>query len=361
MTRTALGATGLLLASTSLAMAGALDRSGQGIGIIFEEGNVVELSYGYVAPSVNGTFTDPVTGATAESGDVGADYNQVALAFKYDVTDRLSVAFILDQPFGADVDYGDGDATYPLVGSRAEFRTTGITAVGRYRFNDAFSLHAGVRRTEVDADLLIQSGGYIYDADFEADADQAYLVGVAYERPAIALRVALTYATATSHEHDTTYTGTFAGAGVTAYELPESVNLEAQTGIAPGTLLFGSIRWADWSETEINVPGYLANPVVGYDEDVYTYTLGVGRQLTDRFSGAVSVTYESEEGDLANNLAPTDGSLGFSVGGTYVIDQIEVTGGVRYVRLGDATTNTILAEFEDNDAVALGLSVAYRF
>ena len=36
----------ILLLTTTAATAGGLDRSGQGIGIIFEEGNAVELSFG---------------------------------------------------------------------------------------------------------------------------------------------------------------------------------------------------------------------------------------------------------------------------------------------------------------------------
>jgi hypothetical protein len=45
------------------------------------------------------------------------------------------------------------------------------------------------------------------------------------------------------------------------------------------------VRWVDWSETEIVSPGYFANPVVDYDGDYVTYTLGVGRQLTDSPAG----------------------------------------------------------------------------
>ena len=35
-----------LLLTTSMAQAAGLDRSGQGIGVIFEDGNTVELSFG---------------------------------------------------------------------------------------------------------------------------------------------------------------------------------------------------------------------------------------------------------------------------------------------------------------------------
>ena len=40
---------------------------------------------------------------------------------------------------------------------------------------------------------------------------------------------------------------------------------------------------------------------------------------------------------------------------------VELGAAVRYARLGDATTRTIAAEFEDNDALSLILRVGYRF
>ena len=47
-----------------------------------------------------------------------------------------------------------------------------------------------------------------------------------------------------------------------------------------------------------------------------------------------------------------------------VNEKFTVSGGVRYVWLGDAqpeTADTARAEFTDNNAVAVGMSVAYRF
>ena len=117
----------------------------------------------------------------------------------------------------------------------------------------------------------------------------------------IALRVALTYYSETEHSHTSS-------AGVTPNTInpPQSVNLDFQTGIAADTLLFGQIRWADWTNTRIVNDGV---PIVTYSEDVYTYTLGVGRKFSDSFSAAVSLGYEDAQGGIASRLAPTDGSL----------------------------------------------------
>ena len=76
----------------------------------------------------------------------------------------------------------------------------------------------------------------------------------------------------------------------TDVDTPQSVTLDFQTGVAPKTLVFGSIRWVDWSEFAISPPLYEPataallgepRPLVDYADDWWTYNLGVGRQLTD--------------------------------------------------------------------------------
>ena len=351
---------GAALMVGTAAFAGGLDRSGQSIGALFEDGNIVELSYGSVMPSVNGTLM-----GVLDSGNVGSDYSQTGLSLKMDVNAKISFALIIDQPFGAAVDYTDADVGYPIRGSTADFRSTGLTIAGRYKFNDNFSVHAGLRQIGIDADVAIVTPGGAYVASYDNDTATGYLIGAAYERPDIALRVALTYRTATDFSHATQLQvapGVFAPVANTEYTLPQSVNLDFQTGVAANTLVFGSIRWADWTETEINSFAYPGNPLVGYDNDTISYSIGVGRKFSDQFSGAISIGYEAATGDLADNLAPTDGSTSVQVGGTYKITEaLELTGGVRYIMLGDATTEGFGAEFADNTAIAYGVSVGYRF
>lgn len=352
--------TAALLACSTATFAGGLDRSGQGIGALFEDGNMVELSFGSVAPSVNGTFLGAVS-----SGNVGADYTQTSLSLKMDLNPQISFAFIIDQPFGASVDYGDADVGYPIGGSTAEFRSTGLTLAGRYKFNDNFSVHAGLRQVSIDADVAVITPGPDYVATYASDASTGYLVGAAYERPDIALRVALTYNSAMDFSHATQLQvapGVFAPVPDTAYTMPQSVNLDFQTGVAANTLVFGSIRWAEWTATQINSYLYTDNPIVGYEVDTVSYSIGIGRKFSEQFSGAISVGYEAANNNLADNLSPTDGYTSIQVGGTHKItDALELTGGVRYILLGDATTEGFGAEFADNTALAVGVSIGYRF
>jgi len=54
-------------------------------------------------------------------------------------------------------------------------------------------------------------------------------------------------------------------ASVTEIKTPQSVNLEFQTGIAKVTLLFGSVRWVDWTAFNIFPADFPdVNPIVSY-------------------------------------------------------------------------------------------------
>ena len=99
---------------------------------------------------------------------------------------------------------------------------------------------------------------------------------------------------------------------------------------------------------------------MSYEDDRITWTLGLGRRLNDQWSILGSVVYEETTGSLTGNLGPTDGVLGATLGAVYTTGNTEVTAGISYFDIGDATT-TAAAEFEDNEAVGFGLRVGYSF
>ena len=337
----------VLTLTTAAAHAGGLDRSGQSISSIFETGSYAELSFGVVQPSIEGVML----GLPLPSGNVAPDYLQFGIAAKMDVNDKVSLGLIFDQPYGAKVSYET--AGYPLNTTNAEVKTQSLTLIGRYKLNDAFSVHAGVRS-------VTASGHYDpvgpYASTYSAGTDSGYLVGVAFEKPEIAMRVALTYASETHFALDGT-------AGDLTATMPASVNLDVQSGIAANTLLFGSVRWADW--TSATIDDSLAGNLVDYASDTVTYSLGVGRKFSDTFSGAVTLGYEAGDGELASNLSPTDGQFSIGLGGTYTRGNMKVTGGVRYVKVGDTTTESVGAfpgaSFTGNSAVGVGVKVAFSF
>ncbi len=351
-----------LLLTTTAATAGGLDRSGQGIGALFEDGGYAELSFGSVTPSVSGAFTIPAgpgAGLQLGSGNVAKSYTQLGFAIKQDINPQLSFAVIFDQPFGASVNYDENDTGYPLATAGAELNSSAITALARYKLNDNISVHGGARYVTTEA--KIRNIGGLYSADVQSASDTGFVVGAAYERKDIAMRVALTYSSETEFSNNTSV-GPGGPEGPTEYKMPQSVNLDFQTGVAADTLVFGSVRWTDWSETSITPFGYPGGPLVSYENDTVALNIGVGRRFNDQLSGSISVGYEKAQGGLASNLAPTDGSMSLALGAAYDMGNgMELSGGVRYVKLGDATTELVGADFSGNSALGVGIKIGYSF
>ena len=355
-----LSSAGVFALCTGTAMAGGIDRSGQSVLSVFEKGDYVELSFGSISPDVSGTAVVAAGGAT--SGDMTGDYFQMGMAVKTNLRDGLDVALIFDQPFGADVDYPTGTGYY-AQGTTAKLKTSALTFVGKYTLPSNISLLAGLRYQTFSAEASVPFiGGYT--AVGEGDGGVGYLVGVAYEKPEIALRVALTYNSKIEHSLTTTEFG--AAVSQTELETPQSVNLEFQSGVAKDTLVFGSIRWVDWSSFTIDPALYPPlSPLVSYNGDYTTYALGVGRKFSDNWSGAITVGYEKPIGGFSSNLGPNDGQRSIGIGATYTKDNMKITGGVRYVDVGDAQpalpTLAPSANFNDNSAVGFGLKISYSF
>ena len=352
-----------LLSSTTLVHAGGIDRSGQSITALFEKGRYVEFSFASVSPSTSGTST-PGFGSRP-SGDLTPSYQQYSFAYKADINDQLSYAIIYDQPYGADVAYPAGTG-YFAQGSTAEFESHALTGILRYKLENNFSLHGGLRVQSVSAAATIPFVAG-YNVVGSSDVSVGYLAGVAYERPDIALRVSLTYNSKIKHDVDTAERF---GLGpvinsVTQIETPQSLNLEFQTGIAADTLLFGGVRWTDYSSFDITPANYPPGALLSYADDVYTWSLGVGRRLNDTWAVSASVGYEKSNGGFASNLGPTDGNKSIALAAVYTRDNMKITTGIRYVNIGDAQTTlgggVAASNFNDNDAVAIGVKIGYSF
>jgi long-chain fatty acid transport protein len=376
-------ASAALLATTALAQAGGLDRNQLGTGILFEQGSYVELGYSSVNPTVSGALAvAPIT-----SGDMSPNYAFATLGYHHDLSDSLSFSLIIDAPYGADVAYPTG-GLYPFAGSRAEVRSQQVTLALRHEMNANASVYGGIRALRAQAsDVYVTApagGGFSYRLDADSNMGFGYMIGAAYEIPEIALRAAVTYFS----EIELEFTGlegivpfpsfnraliptTGAGGGTANFNvtMPQSVLLEAQSGIAEDTLLFGSARWTNWDGFSI-IPGrYPPNgtgALVSYTNDVWTWNVGVGRRINDSLALSASIGYEAEQDGFSSNLGPTDGRTSLGIGAEYTIGSISVAGGVQYSMIGDAQTEgspagTVLANFNDNTATAIGIRVGYQF
>lgn len=352
--------------SGTAALAGGIDRSGQSITTIFEQtgenGSYVSFSYGIVSPKAGSpAMSDPLD-----------TYSPYAFAYKQELSDALSLSLIFDQPFGANVNYSDGPfRPAPLVAAGitpgANISSSALTGILRYKLNDNFSVHGGLRVQELGGNIATSNGatGFrILSAD--SGYDVGGLVGVAYERPEIALRVSLTYNSAITHAMTGTETTiSFVPPGfplnfTTAFttKMPDSWNLEFQTGIAPNTLLFGSARRVNWNGVNLTTP--ITGNYVNFAKDTTTYSIGLGRKFNDNWSGAVTYGWESEGTKPSNTaLAPTTGEQRLGLGVTYTQGKTVVTAGVTYGKLGTQSFGP--ATWSDNNVVGAGIKLGFRF
>ncbi len=353
------------LSLTATAATATVERSPQSVAILFEQGRYLEFGLSHVNPKVSGTL--PVFGVG--SGDMTGSYTSLTFGAKMPLTDQLEVALIVDEPIGADVFYPTGTG-YPIAGSSAEIDSLGVTGILRYRFSENLSVHGGLRAVRTSGEVeILRSVPVPFQYTMTVDADTAYgwLLGVAYEIPEYAARVALTYNSRIKHDFNASeavQNGLLSQETTFTTTIPESVNLEFQTGIAPDTLLMGGIRWVKWTDFDITPPlyeGTAGGTLVEYRTNATTYSLGIGRRFTPEWSGAIMASYTTDGFSPTSNLGPTDGQRSIGVAVTYTRDNIRITGGLRYIDIGDATTVGLGGEFSGNSAVAAGIRVGYSF
>jgi long-subunit fatty acid transport protein len=378
----------LLATAAAPVFAGGIERRGDPSQILFEDGkNYVEFTVASVNPDVKGVARPGTGGAPfAPTGDIQKRYQNFALGYKHQLNDQIALAFVIDEPVGADVSYQGptafgGGAFFGT--SNASVESTRYTGMIKYKASERFSVYGGLSYVGLNGDLLVVSpgtGGVTatnppplppqapggpregrYSLDVDKDFQVGYMFGAAYEVPAIALRLALTYESETEHDFRDNTGAPF------KVELPRSVTLNAQSGIAKNTLLFGSVRWREWSKFQVAPQDFFSfatgapvtTPIAFGTEDIYTYRLGVGRRVNENWSGAFVLGYEEQTGNQVGNLEGTDGFLSYTLALTHETESWEVTGALSYIDLGSA--NTSVATFNGNDAVAFGLKVATRF
>lgn len=416
MKNTLIGAGIAALAATSVS-AGGIERAANDYGVLFGEGTQLSFGVSFVNPSVSGDYPGGGIG-TGSTGNMSESYVTVSASYKMDLGENLSLGLFFNNGYGADASYTQGFYT----GLQAKWDSNQTAVIGRYAIGDRFSVYGGMRavrskatisipdqmiRASTQAGILEQTrttsveaadealaglmtqtrdptgeytrtrtllgettsapvGSFQYDADGAGTTDYGYVAGVAYEIPDIAMRVALTYESAIEHGFDTAEAlpiFVIPGSSKTKVTMPQSVSLDFQTGVAPGTLVFGKVKWTEWSKWEVRTPGYesvTGTEVTGLDNDVFTYNLGIGRQFNENMSGFAQVSYEKSNGGVASRLAPTDGSFSFGVGGQYSKDNMKVRGGVQYVKLGDATDGSGV-QFTGNSAIGFGMQVSFSF
>ena len=384
------------------AHAAGLDRSGQDVSAFLQDGTYAELVYTYIDADVSGKDN----GGRA-TGDVAEAYDFARFGVKADINDTFSVGVLYDEPFGAAVQYrGNSDfvatdartgvangaplqvaglsATKQGEGTNVEIRTQNATLLLGAKLGESknFQIYGGPQMQRLTGEVHLRGTAYGpmtgYDANIGADMGYGWVAGVAYHKPEIALKAALTYRSEIDHERsiaEVVPATTYAGSQNFKVTLPESWNLDFQTGINPTTLLTAKVRYVPWSDFDIRPPQYgnvtaLGNnnvplPIVGYDKDQWSAEVGLGKKVSDKLAVSGSVGYDSGAGNPVSTLGPIKGYYSLGLGAKYnVTPEWSVSVGGKYLKFGDATAQlpngVKVGEFDDNDGFIAGVKLAYQ-
>jgi len=370
----------VLLATTSMATAGGMDRATTGTSTLFEKGSYAELSYASTAPSI-GPNANLLLGL-AGGMNVTQSFTTTQFSFKTDLNDKLSVAISSNNnPFGVDVDFDDfatgGGAYAGITSLRANLGSTAVTSMARYKITDRVSAIAALKYQTVSgtADVsvpLSAASGVAVDGDVSLTraSDTNFIVGASYEIPEIALRVVGTYESEATFDPSVIAETIGANTGPGQIKTPEVLMLEFQSGVAANTLVFGSIRHAKWEDAQVKMSAAYGNAQLSDFDNSTTYTLGVGRKFSDSFSASLSASVDTGDGDDASLLAPTGGSTAISLGGKYTLNNgMAISGGVSHRVYNSATWYGNDSElgggddvtFGDNSVTTLGMKLSVSF
>ncbi len=289
----------LVGATANSARAGGYALGGAELDILYEPGNFNwRAGVTYIIP-----HRETIRGTQAGE-NTAASFSYFSGALKLKLFEELSCAGTVSQPYGgfteASIPAADGTLDETLL-----ITETALTCAAKIELEKGNAyLLGGVFQERLTYDLTRQlAPGALADVELDGTA-YGIRVGVAYDIPEIAFRTQLMYRSGTSYGAtgsltapgdligmpDPTVTVPAYGEGV----IPQSIELQAQTGIAADWLVFGSVLWQNWSALDkFSIESELFSDTSIHNwRDGWTATLGVGHAFTEQASGLIAMTFD---------------------------------------------------------------------
>lgn len=368
---TGLATTALVCFGASGVYAGGMEVSRLPTDMMFENGNYASISFGRFSPNV----TDNVY---ATSGSMYKDRSAITMTFSTQLNDKVTLGFANYKSAEISLDYANSAvaAVKPL---NVDLNVKTMALLGRYEVAENVSVIGGLKYSTGSGggNILVSPAGII-----TANKDSAVgaIIGASYENPEIALRISGFYQAKQDMKHVTTTTiDPTQTMQPTKSALPASYTLNFQSGIAPNTLLFGSIHRALWGDAHISFWSNAgtqggtngAGAGTGYVQkstwtDSTSLSLGIGRKLSDEWAISSSLNYEgASEASGTSLLSTTDGVTGITLGGKYTQEGMTISGGINYSKLGDKKVDPAGAlpegTFSGNSVSTVGIKFGFNF
>lgn len=327
--------------------------------------------------------------------------------YAHPVNEQLAFGFGVYAPFGSKTDYED-DFQGRYFGNYTEVKVVSAQPTVSYRFNDQWSVGAGVSYNRVEGELRRQvPSGLAYDPATDLDArvdgkDEAwgYNLGVIY-RPAPETTLGLTYRSKVDYELEGDYRviapdGSTAPNPVTGAPLQSNANLDLTT---PETvnfsltqqmtdrlkLMFGAswVRWSHFNEIRVvnDQGGPITDELQNYS-NAWAFATGGEYQLTKTLAlrAGVTLDFTPTSDEERSVRIPSDDRRIFSLGAGWSPTP-DLTVDVAYSYLTERGTsveqdrNDLLTEYAPgqniggatyaadykNEAHGFGAQLTYRF
>lgn len=396
---------------STLTFAGGFDSSGRPFDIIFGEENELALSFSYLSPSVDLSVSrnqgDGLGLPSQDVSEITNDYFEPRVALRLIVNDQVNCAAQLERPFRFKTRYPDDKLTYlrdedqansqVVAPLESEYSSESLTVACSIRYDidheselfdkSFFTLIAGPKLQQIEgtfsSDLTEQDLGSFdnYRAELEGKREWGYMLGLAYEIPALALQASLFFhneihhdlsgtATAPSPDLSTTVSESVKSATVT----PRALNFRLQSGIVENWLAFLELRWGDWSSVdELYVEaGDLSQELELFKNDTLNYKLGLGTQVSDRLS--LGAYFESvidlnppstPKGVDGTNLRnPQCKRYSVAFGGKYLLTSklsVGLGASYYYISRGRFADSAYTVDLDRSQALAVAGNLNYRF
>ena len=328
-----------LLAGAALAtpaMAGGLERAGYNIDLLFDpSAAAIDSSATFVSPQrdlKNVRDTNPADGSLNTRPNSVRDtesYWIPRIGVKARIYDGVDCMVDYSEPWGVHLNPG---ANWAGANHNIETKinSENYAATCSYKFDagagqlrfigGVFYQEVGGFKDRLVAPVPAALGTGIGHLELEGQG-YGWRTGVAYEIPEYAFRASLVYNSAVELDD---ISGTLdlrqipsvvnpanplLGLNTPVFgaaNMPDSVELKLQSGIAPDWLAFGSIKWTDWSQLQSipfcpvstraiactpNSPTRATSLDLFY-RDGWTVAGGIGHKFNDQWSGAVSLTWD---------------------------------------------------------------------
>jgi long-chain fatty acid transport protein len=355
--KTITAALAISAAAIGAAQAGGFSRGTADTEILYEEGNF-NIRAGATIVSPQRGYTT-INGVAATDARYSENYVIPSAAIKLNISDSLRCAGTFTQSNGGDSSYGpQAIAAGKLTGGSSTVSTNfvsneaGLTC--GYKFSAGkgqFWVLGGVFMEDFTYAEVVEFGPFAGGLNgsratlaFDGNYKPGFRLGAAYEIPEIALRAQLMYRSGVTHTPDGTFTF-IGGVPLTTGRgtLPQSVELKLQSGVAPGWLVFASVKWTDWSVLDVLDYTIIAPAPLGgaktkefFFRDGWTVSTGVGHAFSETVSGALSLTWDRGVSTTEDHLTDTWTLAGGVALKDVLGGELRLGGGVSYLTGGSS-------------------------